>query len=142
MALVAWALGVTVLDATLMYLGHINEVRYILSALFLSGASLSVWGYYRFSGGGPTIPALLAVSMAQSAAFALFGVAFLVLALGSGSSSVVSTDLFLVYTLYSVAAAVKFYKGVFVVAGRGKGWISRDIHKPFWHRKRHTQSKE
>jgi hypothetical protein len=135
-ALLSWVSGIAALNGLLMYFGHINEVRYILSALFLSGASLSVWGYYRFSVGGPTIPALLAVSMVQSVAFALFGVAFLVLAIGYGSAQVVTTDLFIAYILYSIAASVKFYKGVFVVTGRGRGWISRDVHKPFWYRKR------
>lgn len=88
---VAFVLTVTVSGPALAYWGHLDAVRFALCVLFVGGAGMSMAGYFRYMPAGPRISAFLGLLLGQSLAFALLGLGFLAIAVGSGGSTAITT---------------------------------------------------
>lgn len=118
------ALGVSV--------GYIEITRYILSFMFTAGALCSAVGYFRYVPQGPTVPALLVLLIEKSFIFFLLGLAFFLV--GNSQSGSVTPNFYLLatYGIFAAAGAAKFFTGIYVLVGAGKGWLSREVLKnPF-----------
>ncbi len=139
LAYLLWIAGIAGITVLLGWIGLLNESRYVLAALFLAGSLCTVIGYARYMPAGPTMPALLALSIVKSTAFVAMGIAFIVLGLGPGAAVSATVDLLAVYGFFGAAAGAVFFTGVYVLVGAGRGWISAEVYKsPFskaayWH---------
>lgn len=112
--------------------GYLEVTRFVLSVMFIGGASLSVIGYLRYVPGGSRIPALLALLFGKSLIFAILGLGFFVVAVGQGGTTNITPSLLLTYSCFAAAGAAMSFTGVYVLVGAGRGWINREVYKYPW----------
>lgn len=116
--------------------GYLQEVRLGLCVMFLGGAILSAIGYWQYIPSGPRVSAFLALLMLKAVAFALLGVAFLVVSLAPDSEVVLTPYMLLTYALFAMAGASKLFTGAFVMLSAKRGWLTLDVYKFPWSKDR------
>jgi hypothetical protein len=108
--------------------GALSFARLGVCICFVAGAALCLVGEALLVPRGPTLPAILALSLGKSAAFLFLGIAFLLLVIG-GSPSPVNAALLLVYAAFGGAAGTCLFTGLYTFFGRGRGWIGLEAFK-------------
>ena len=127
-----WMLIAAIVAPIAVNNGWLDETRFALCAVFLAGAVFSIIGYLRYIPAGAKVPALLVLLVGKSLIFALLGLAFFIIAVGQGGSTNINLSLLLTYSVFGAAGAAKFFTGVYVLVGAGRGWISREVYKFPW----------
>lgn len=108
--------------------------RYMAGGACFLGGLLSAIGYLSLYPPGSRVQAFLSINVVKASLFAIFGAAFLILALFSAPSPPYSWTILFFYGANSAAGMMKLCLGLFVIFGAPRKWLDRMIYKWPWSR--------